>query len=81
MQIGAIKGFKDCCVFDSAILLFFRKYKLVVASVLFAYQLVMSFIAVVIDKGKVCHAMWTNLFLNSLRISVFSVKNFGLFCF
>ena len=71
-----ISGFKDCHVSDSAVSLFFRNYKSVVGSVLFAYQLTRSFIAALI-KLNVCHTMLTKLFLNSLRISIFTVKNFG----
>ena len=38
-----------------------------------------SFIAAAIDKVRVCRIVLTKLFLNSLRISIITVKNFGPF--
>ena len=43
---------------------------------LFAYELIKSFIAAVIYKVNVSLTMWTNSFLNSSRISIFTVKSF-----
>ena len=38
-----------------------------------------SFIAAAIDKVEVCSTMLTKLFLNSLRISIITVKNLASF--
>ena len=46
------------------------------SSALFAYQLIKSFTAADIYKVNACFTMWTNLFLNSSRISIFTVKSF-----